>query len=223
MVSSFLLSDLPNDKTRAVTINTLWNHCNDTLVLIDRGTPDGFKYTAHARAQFLKENEHSPNSVHIISPCPHDKPCPMLNNKSWCHFSQKVHRGPSLIKIKGCKTNHEDIKYSFVILRRGKRPDTSLSQTISESEIRNEAFSWSRINAPPLKRTGHVILDTCSESGQLERVTVSKSMGNVAFKSARKSKWGDLWPYDKTIGRFTVKISKDSRSKITDEHEKDWD
>lgn len=50
-----------------------------------------------------------------------------------------------------------------------------------------------RMILPPLKRTGHVILDVCTPSGTLERWTVPRSFSKQAFRDARKSSWGDLW------------------------------
>ncbi|KAF2150385.1 hypothetical protein K461DRAFT_314424 [Myriangium duriaei CBS 260.36] len=55
------------------------------------------------------------------------------------------------------------------------------------------SLSLPRLVLPPLKRTGHIILDLCTPSGTLERWTVSKSFSRQAFRDARKSTWGDLW------------------------------
>lgn len=50
-----------------------------------------------------------------------------------------------------------------------------------------------RLLLPPLKRTGHIILDLCTPSGTLERWTVTKSFGRQPYRDARKARWGDLW------------------------------
>jgi len=55
------------------------------------------------------------------------------------------------------------------------------------------SLSLPRTVLPPLKRTGHIILDLCTPSGTLERWTVPKSFSKQAFRDARKSSWGDLW------------------------------
>ena len=36
-----------------------------------------------------------------------------------------------------------------------------------EDALRNEAYSWPRINFPPLKRSGHVLIDACMPEGML--------------------------------------------------------
>lgn len=38
------------------------------------------------------------------------------------------------------------------------------SQT--EEDLRKEAYGWPRLVYPPLKRSGHVVMDTCHPSGQ---------------------------------------------------------
>jgi ribosomal protein RSM22 (predicted rRNA methylase) len=82
------------------------------------------------------------------------------------------------MKLKKSKSNMEDVKYSYVLL---KKPGV-------EGEVREGR----RIVAPPLKRQGHVVIDTCAGSGKLERITIAKSVGEV-YTSARKSFWGDVW------------------------------
>mmetsp|Transcript_7713 Transcript_7713/g.31728 ORF Transcript_7713/g.31728 Transcript_7713/m.31728 type:complete len:766 (+) Transcript_7713:92-2389(+) len=63
------------------------------------------------------------------------------------------------------------------------------------------SFSWGRLVRPPIKRSRHVILDMCSANGELDRHIVARSnaweggIGKQGYKAARKSKWGDLWPY----------------------------
>ena len=50
-----------------------------------------------------------------------------------------------------------------------------------------------RLVFPPIKRRGHILLDMCTPMGTIERWTVPRSFGNLAFRDARKSRWGDLW------------------------------
>jgi ribosomal protein RSM22 (predicted rRNA methylase) len=37
---------------------------------------------------------------------------------------------------------------------------------VDEEELRREAYAWPRLVAPPMKRSGHVIMDTCHPSGE---------------------------------------------------------
>ena len=151
-----------------------------------------------------------------------------------CHFSQRLSRPAFLRHTKHASKGHEDILYSYVIIKRGIRPAaparlwepvvkpplgtlskkgkrvlkeastdavdtegmTSLAQidlewhheteTLAdqrrrdrhwvseapprpEGEIRAESFYWPRVIYPPLKRSGHVILDTCTKEGKYSR------------------------------------------------------
>lgn len=38
-----------------------------------------------------------------------------------------------------------------------------------EESLRKEAYSWPRMVAPPMKRKGHVTMDTCCPDGELQR------------------------------------------------------
>ena len=64
------------------------------------------------------------------------------------------------------------------------------------------AHEWGRMVRPPIKRSGHVIVDLCDAEGKLSRQIIAKSnaweggVGKGGYKAARKSKWGDLWAYD---------------------------
>lgn len=64
-----------------------------------------------------------------------------------------------------------------------------------------------RVIAPPLKRQGHVVIDTCAPSGNLERLTIAKSTGS-AYKMARKCYWHDIWTGGTGRGKVVVRDTK---------------
>ncbi|MCJ1418934.1 37S ribosomal protein S22 [Xylographa parallela] len=143
--------------------------------------------------------------------------------KDHCHFSQRFIRPPYLQHILGARgRNHEDICFSYIAVQRGEdqrqsekveQGDSATSaafagygnhtsiQDVSAFPSREEEgetrqphmLTLPRTIMPPLKRKGHVTLDVCTPSGQLERWTIPKSFGKQAYRDARKSKWGDLW------------------------------
>ncbi|TVY24265.1 putative S-adenosyl-L-methionine-dependent RNA methyltransferase, mitochondrial [Lachnellula hyalina] len=218
------------------------------LILIEKGIPRGFEAIAGARSLLLDhhiaspgdaitENEiESPASEHarfvdkeegmIIAPCTNHTKCPMYltpglssGRKDFCRFGQRFIRPAYLQRVLGAKIrNHEDVKYSYIAVRRGidgrkgripilqgdeatdqsfegyeeyDLPDSELSG--EPGEIRFHPQSLPRTVLSPLKRRGHVTLDLCTPSGKLERWTVPKSFSRAAYRDARKSKWGDLW------------------------------
>jgi 3-methyl-2-oxobutanoate hydroxymethyltransferase len=65
----------------------------------------------------------------------------------------------------------------------------------TEAALKAEAYSWPRLVAPPLKRSGFVVMDACMPDEKLMRFTVAKSLGKQSYYDARKSGWGDLWPH----------------------------
>ncbi|KAJ3161608.1 Methyltransferase-like protein 17, mitochondrial [Geranomyces variabilis] len=226
VIASFVLEDLPSDAVRTATIATLWGRTADTLVLIDRGTPEGFARIAAARAEILatenaknatpedsdtrppeslsKAQSRAAHAVHIVAPCPHSLTCPMLSQSSWCHFSQRIQRSKHMMATSPdpVSKNHQDIKFAYVVLRRGPASRASTAPFV------DDAFSWPRVIAPPMKRDKHVVLDYCGRSGRLERTIVSKGKaGKSIYYEARKSAWGDIWPHP-PFGTVVVKEDK---------------
>ncbi|KAF9958760.1 37S ribosomal protein S22 [Mortierella alpina] len=275
VMSAFTLSELTTPALRQSTLEHLWNLTDDMLILIDRGTPSGFKMLAEAREQILgldadrivikpkydaygvqlpQEAPPKREPAHVFAPCPHDKVCPMYatlaRDSQWCHFSQKVQRPDFLRKTKHSKENFEDAKYTYVILRKGARPvftppamakaveqrqepvESNISTTAGDSDDSTQkkrfkkqpppppvtyenaedmfaaSHAWSRIVVPPLKKDGHVVIDTCGTSGFLERIIIPKSQGKIPYRDARKAMWGDLFPHqpkNKAVRKETVK------------------
>ncbi|KAJ9126064.1 hypothetical protein QFC24_002336 [Naganishia onofrii] len=73
--------------------------------------------------------------------------------------------------------------------------DDGLSKEDMQKELRAQAYQWPRLVYPPLKRSGHIIMDTCHPSGSVVRLTVAKSDTKQIYHDARKSSWGDLFPH----------------------------
>lgn len=102
-------------------------------------------------------------------------------------------------RTKDVHAGHEDVGYSYVIVRRENRPSGSTlkvttdlkqispvlkmdeagpdlhSNPISvngtddltpDERLRRDAYRWARVVYPPLKRSGHVILDSCTSEGK---------------------------------------------------------
>lgn len=157
----------------------------------------------------------------IIAPCTTHAACPLFPNphlggaarRDWCRFSQRYERPSYMQRILGADhSNHEDLQYSYVAVRRGldyratpavvPHPDefttaadssAVVASPYSMAQLRRYAFTLPRTVLKPIKRRGHVILDVCTPAGAIERWTVPKSFGRAAFRDARKSRWGDLW------------------------------
>lgn len=93
-------------------------------------------------------------------------------------------------------TDISNSSYTYVVLRRGKRP-TETTGVIDGHE--NKTFGYNRLINNPRKKKGHVLMRACSSDGEIDEFIVSKSQGSEVYSDARKSHWGDLWPYEKVV------------------------
>lgn len=184
VTAAFVLSDLTSDAARRAIVESLFDACEDVLVLVDRGTPEGFRVLRDARTQLLslKSNLHD---LHVVAPCNQEGKCPM--GAGWCHFNQRLQ--PTALQNEMDPSSRDgfvDFKFSYLIIRKQNRPQN------------NAMFEWPRLIRPPLKRTGHVIIDVCgkqNEDGALMRFVVAKSHGKAEYGDGRKARWGNLWPH----------------------------
>ncbi|KAJ2719094.1 37S ribosomal protein S22 [Coemansia sp. Benny D115] len=219
VIAAFTLSDMPSDAVRQKIVDELWSHTSDVLVLIDRGSPDAARMISEARAQILAKEQ---DPAHTLAPLPNDLPDPSHNTPAWIHFSQRVQRPTCTMRLKDSKSNVEDLRYSYTIMRRGARPERPAkpfinSETVlaTPKELRTnpelylpngmprkpkdrlalESLYWPRIILPPIKRKGHVYMDVCTVEGNLERFVYTKAHSKQAYRDARKAHWGDLFPH----------------------------
>jgi ribosomal protein RSM22 (predicted rRNA methylase) len=194
VVASYSLSELATDTARRAHVRSMWELLNPggVLVLIEAGTPIGFKVVRGARSSILElrtgNNELDPN---VIAPCPHNNACGQPS-ESWCHFIQRVERTDILRSSKKASMNWENEKFSYVAIVKGPRPAFPLPV-----ESPNVGLQESRLVRQPIKRGGHVIMDACMPSGSIIRRTVARSDGRDLYKSARKSAWGDAFFFDR--------------------------
>ena len=101
---------------------------------------------------------------------------------------------------------------------------SSVNEEQMVQSLREEAYNWPRLVAPPMKRSGHVVMDVCAENGvyhlscprnhkhhkhhkhlkhlkltlllgNIQRITVPKSLSKQSYYDARKTYWGDLYPH----------------------------
>ncbi|MES1912780.1 MAG: hypothetical protein MHM6MM_005004, partial [Cercozoa sp. M6MM] len=126
--------------------------------------------------------------------------------------------------------NNVVFKYSYCVLRKGpadygryspkvrkqkaawKNAEQINENLMDRHELQRHSFTWARQILPPRKRGGHTYMQLCTARGELERRIVAKSHGNEwGYKLARKSRWGDLWPYPErpnVMKKIPVKLRK---------------
>ena len=162
VVASYVLGEF--DDAGAAALH-LWEQASDSIVVVEPGTPAGYRNVLAARAALLEQGGHT------IAPCPHDLPCPLPPN-DWCHFSVRLPRSRLHRHAKGVELGYEDEKFSYAVLCREAAPRAN-----------------ARAIRQPQVRSGHVNLVTCEPDGIHER-TISRRQGPL-YREARKAAWGD--------------------------------
>ena len=170
VLAAYVLGEVP-PKEQAATVDRWWDATADCLVLIEPGTPDGYRRLMDARHELVRRG------ATIAAPCPHDEPCP-LRGDDWCHFIARVERSAAHRTAKSAVLSYEDEKYAYVAA-------TRLSPTTDPRVIRH-----------PVRRAGHVRLTVCDTDGASE-VVVSRKQGSM-YRAARQAQWGDRFPRDQS-------------------------
>jgi ribosomal protein RSM22 (predicted rRNA methylase) len=148
----------------------IWTATTGALVVIEPGTPEGFRRVERVRDQVLALGGFE------LAPCPHHPPCRVPDN-DWTHFSVRLPRSRAHRLAKDAALNYDDEKFSYVVLAR-----SPLERT------------YSRILRHPQIRKGHIYLQLCTQAGP-QTVVVSKREGE-RYRRARKAEWGDIFEWD---------------------------
>jgi ribosomal protein RSM22 (predicted rRNA methylase) len=169
---SYVLNELSRQE-QAHVVHKAFEAADQFLILIEPGTPKGYSNILMARTLLIN------HGGHIVAPCPHQAPCPLApafqEGKDWCHFRVRIPRGKYHRRAKEATLPYEDEKYSYLVISKHDHPPKG-----------------DRIIKAPILKTGHVILDLCTRSGEEERRIVSKSEGEL-YSQARDCDWGDEW------------------------------
>jgi ribosomal protein RSM22 (predicted rRNA methylase) len=143
----------------------MWEKTRDTLLVVEPGTPAGYKRIIALREHLVA------SGAHVAAPCPHDGACP-LAAPDWCHFTQRLQRSRAHKQVKGADVPFEDEKFAYVALTR-----TAIGQRLS------------RVLAQPAVGKAEVSAKLCTPGG-LEIATVARR-DKAAYAEARRWRWGD--------------------------------
>ena len=131
VVASYMIGEIGDAERRALA-ELMWEKTQDTLLVVEPGTPAGYARIIALREQLIAMG------AHIVAPCPHDGKCPLVE-PDWCHFSQRLRRSRAHKQVKGAELPFEDERFSYVALTRaaiGPRPSRVLAQpTVNKVEI----------------------------------------------------------------------------------------
>lgn len=164
VIASYVVNEI-GEENRKKALARLWEAAGKLLLLVEPGTPEGFRVLKEARSQLLE------SGAHILAPCPQEGPCP-LPDGDWCHFTCRVQRTRLHRLAKGGEAPFEDEKFSYLGVSR---------------EQGNPCDA--RILRHPYTGKGHVRLTLCTGTG-LKQQTVAKRDGAL-YKAAKKAGCGD--------------------------------
>lgn len=167
IIASYTLAEL--DPAQIASLLTdAWRQCTGAIVVVEPGTPDGYKRILHARNLLLA------HQARIAVPCPHQLACP-LTAPDWCHFVQRVFRSRDHMLVKSAELPFEDEKFSYLVA------------------VREHIFRSSekgRILAQPDGGKAAVTIKLCKPDGTAGHVSIARRDKEL-FKQARKKDWGD--------------------------------
>jgi ribosomal protein RSM22 (predicted rRNA methylase) len=144
----------------------LWAQTENTLVIIEPGTPRGFARIHAARQVLIKAG------AHILGPCTHASACPMRGN-DWCHFTVRLARSREHMHAKQATVPFEDEPFSWIAVSRNPAVQ-----------------SGARVIRPPEQDKHSITFKLCDDQGISDRVIARRE--KAAYKQFRKITWGDV-------------------------------
>lgn len=164
VLTSYMINELPEQK-RENAVLKLWQATNKLMVVIEPGTPEGFKNILNIR-NLIKEQ-----GGYIVAPCCCNGECPIKEN-DWCAFYARVARSSIHRQAKGGNLGYEDEKFSYI----------AFSKTPVE-------ITGERILRHPQINSGFVKVKLCTADGIQEK-TYSKKDGEI-YKKIKKLDAGE--------------------------------
>src|SRR5262249_58436406 len=149
-------------------VDGAWRKAGALVVIIEPGTPEGFRRLHRVRVQLLDRG------AYIVAPCPHHDTCPMFATGDWCHFAARLARTAQHRRLKSAPLGYEDEKFSYIAAAR---------QPVDRPS--------SRVLRHPLVHPGHLRLMLC-RAERPEQRTITKSQKPL-WRYARHLGWGDAW------------------------------
>lgn len=166
VITSYVINEL-SKSDRENAILKMWEATNDLLVIIEPGTPEGFKHILEARELLLEKN------AHIVAPCVCNGKCPINSEEDWCSFYVRVARSGIHRQAKKGELGYEDEKFSYIAF--SKQP---------------VILKGARILRHPQINSGYVKVKLCTSNGIEEKVYSKKD--KEIYKQVRKLDAGDI-------------------------------
>jgi ribosomal protein RSM22 (predicted rRNA methylase) len=169
VVASYSLTEIQQPALERV-LEELWRLAATLLVIVEPGTPDGFRRILSCRDMLVSAGGR------VVAPCTHDGLCPLSAAARWCHFSKRLARSRDHLIAKNASVPFEDERFSYLAVAKGITP----------------ARTHQRVLATPKVSKGQVSLTLCAP-GVVEERIVGRG-DRDAYKAAKRYDWGDaVW------------------------------
>jgi ribosomal protein RSM22 (predicted rRNA methylase) len=165
VTSAYVLAELPAAALEPLIL-ALWQASTGALVLVEPGTPEGFRRLAIARKTLIAAG------AQIAAPCTHEAACPMSAG-DWCHFKVRVQRSRDHRLLKGADVPYEDEPFAYLVLTR-EAPTQRASH---------------RLIKPPVLLKAAITLPLCGARG--ETSAESSKRDGEKYKFFKRLHWGD--------------------------------
>jgi ribosomal protein RSM22 (predicted rRNA methylase) len=166
VIASYALAEL-SDAHIAGIASRLWEACAGILLLVEPGTPAGYRRLLACRDVLLTKG------ASVVAPCAGDYACP-LREPDWCHFSVRLARSRDHMIAKGAQAPFEDEKYCYLALA---RPHVAVTPAAA------------RVLAPPRRNKVGIGMKLCT--GGFVEMRAIASRERQAFAKLRRVQWGD--------------------------------
>ncbi len=166
VIASYVLNEI-EEKTREQILEKLWQATNKILLIIEPGTPEGYKEINSIRKYFIG------NKVNIVAPCQHNGEC-KIGHDDWCAFSCRVARSKAHKILKDGEIPYEDEKFSYIAI----------------SKFETEKLDGVVLRHPKIE-SGKITIKVCKSNGEIEEKIITKKEKEI-FKKAKKLKAGDI-------------------------------
>lgn len=164
IVTSYMINELKPEERKSV-IQKLLNLDSKIILIIEPGTPEGFKNIKEVQRNALE------NGLCIVAPCTSQEICKLPEN-DWCHTTVRVERNKTHKLLKSADAPYEDEKFSYIAISK-----------------ENLGTAESRILRHPIIETGKITLKLCTNGNIEEKIITKKE--KEQFKLAKKKRCGD--------------------------------
>lgn len=168
VTAAYVLGELL-ESDRPLLVERLWAATRGALVLVEPGSPAGYRRIMAARSALIAAG------AAIAAPCPGPRPCPVAG-ADWCHFLVRLERSVLHREAKAASRSWEDEPFSYVVVTR--LPADPAARVVL---------------GRPRSRPGRVEVRICAADGRIQREVVSRREG-PRYRAARDLAWGDRVP-----------------------------